>query len=109
MNDSIIWYILSFGCAILFYAIGIYAQKIEKPMWFWSGTTVNPDEITDVKKYNRENSAMWKLYSLWFWAAGFSKIRSSTLAILFLVLGCTIGIALLVFSYEKIYKKYKAQ
>ena len=62
-----------------------------------------------LKKYNKENAVMWKLYSLWFWAAGLAKIWSSTLAILFLVLGSTVGIALLVFSYEKIYKKYKSQ
>ena len=32
MAGKIIWWIASFGCAILFYAIGAYAQKLEKPM-----------------------------------------------------------------------------
>lgn len=108
MAGSIIWYITTFGCAILFYAIGVYAQRLQKPMWFWSGSEVEPSEITDIKQYNHENGVMWKCYSLWYAAAGVAEIWSSALALTFLVLGCTVGIVLLVYTYSKIYNKFKA-
>ncbi len=106
MAGKIIWWIISFGCAILFYAIGAYAQKLEKPMWFWSGSEVNASQITDIKQYNKENGVMWKLYSLWFAAAGLAEIWNTIAALVILVLACTVGIAVLVHSYQKIYKKY---
>lgn len=106
MAGKIIWWIVSFGCAILFYAIGAYAQKLEKPMWFWSGTEVKAEQITDIKQYNKENGVMWKLYSLWYAAAGLAEIWNTIVALIILVLSCTVGIVILVRSYQKIYKKY---
>ena len=107
MAGDIIWYITLFGCAALFVGIGIYAKKLKKPMWFWSGTTVDPDSITDVKAYNRENARMWMLYSLWYWVSGLAWVWSHWIAVTLLMLGCTIGIAWLLAVYHKIEKKYK--
>ena len=70
MAGKIIMWIVAFGCAIMFYSIGAYAKRLEKPMWFWSGVEVDPSQIKDVAKYNNENSVMWKLYSLWYFASG---------------------------------------
>lgn len=106
MAGAIIWYIVSFGCAVLFYSIGVYAQKLKKPMWFWSGSEVDASQIRDVKQYNKENAVMWKLYSLWYLAAGLAKIWNSVVALILLVLSCVVGIPLLVCSYSKIEKKY---
>ena len=107
MAGDIIWYITMFGCAALFVGIGIYAKKLEKPMWFWSGSTVDPATITDVKAYNLENSRMWMWYSVWYWIAGFAWIWSGAAALTVLMLGCSVGIVLLVRRYLKIEKKYK--
>ncbi len=109
MAGKIIWWIVSFGCAILFYAIGAYAQKLEKPMWFWSGTEVKAEQITDIKRYNKENGVMWKLYSLWYLAAGLAEIWNTVIALIILILGCSVGIVILVHSYLKIYRKYAVQ
>ena len=106
-RDEMIMCLVCFGCAALFYGIGIYAKKSEKPMWFWTGSTVSPAEITDVRQYNRENARMWKGYSLWFAVAGAAVFWNGIVAITFLVLGCTVGIAFLVCTYQKIYKKYR--
>ena len=65
--EIIIWLITLIPCSLLFTGIGIYAWRREKPMWFWSGSTVREEEITDVKAYNRENGIMWICYSLVFW------------------------------------------
>jgi len=96
-----------FGCALLFFFIGIYARKIEKPMWFWAGTAVDPSAITDIKAYNRENAGMWMRYSLWYWAAGLAWIWSTAAALITLILGCSVGIGLLISTYLRIEKKHK--
>ena len=109
MVGKIIWWVVVFGCAILFYAIGSYAGKLTKPMWFWSGTEVKASEITDVEAYNKENARMWKLYSLWYWASGLAEIWSEIVALVLLLASCSVGLVFLVRSYQRIYKKYKAQ
>ena len=107
MGDAIIWYLITFGCAALFYGIGVYAQKLKKPMGFWSGQTISPSEISDIEGYNRENSKMWKWYSVWFWAAGILWIWNEVVSVVVLALGCTVGIGLLIGRYLRIEKKYK--
>lgn len=109
MAGKIIMWLVSFGCAVLFFGIGAYAKRLQKPMWFWSGTEVDAKKITDVTQYNRENGVMWQIYSLWYFAAGIAEFWNPVLAVLFLVLGCTAGIAVLVSSYQRIYKKYNVQ
>ncbi|MBR2877188.1 MAG: hypothetical protein IKC01_08615 [Clostridia bacterium] len=107
MPGSIILFLVSFGCGIFFFSIGVYAKKLQKPMWFWSGSEVKASQITDVKKYNRENGIMWQLYSLWFFSAGLANFLNAFFSVALLVLGCTAGIVILVFSYNRILKKYK--
>ena len=107
MTGKIIWWVVTFGCGILFYAIGMHSQKRETPMAFWAGTEVDASRISDVGRYNEENAVMWKLYSLWYFAAGLAAIWNNLIALVILVLGGTGGIALLIRSYNRIYKKYK--
>jgi len=109
MVEKIICWLVTFGSAVLFYSIGVYAQRREKPMWFWSGTRVEADQITDIKQYNTENGTMWKWYSLWFAAAGLAEIWSSIAMLIFLVLSGTVGLAVLIRSYKKVYKKYSVK
>ena len=105
---TIIWLITMFGCAVLFFGIGVYAKRREKPMWFWAGTEVDPGTITDVKAYNTANARMWQWDGVWYWVAGFAWIWSTTIALVALISGCTVGIAILVATFQKIEKKYKA-
>ena len=107
MAGAIIWYVTMFTCALLFCGIGAYAKRLDKPMWFWSGSEVDPDTITDVNAYNAENAKMWKWYSVWYWIAGFAWILSRAAALIALVLGCTVGISVLIGTFRKIEKKYK--
>ena len=109
MAGKIIMWIVSFGCGALFFAIGSYAKKLEKPMWVWSGTEVKASEITDVKQYNKANGIMWQLYSLWYFAAGIAEIWDSMLSFILMILSCTVGLVILVVAYKKIYNKYKAE
>lgn len=107
MVEKIICIAIAFSCAIVFYSIGIYAKKLKKPMTFWSGSKIDASQITDVEEYNRENSIMWKLYSLWYVAAGSSAIWSSMAYLVLLTLSWTLGLGLLIWTYTRIYNKYK--
>ena len=76
-------------------------------MWFFSGSTVKEEEITDVKAYNRENGIMWICYSAIFWISSALGILSAAAAGILLMAGCVVGSLLLVAAYNRIYKKYK--
>ena len=56
---NIIWLIIMVPVSMLFTGLGVYAWKRKKPMWFWSGSTVSENEISDVRAYNRANGIMW--------------------------------------------------
>ena len=105
--ELIIWLVITIPCGLLFTGLGIYAWRLEKPMWFWSGSTVRPDQITDVKAYNRENGIMWICYSLVFWVTMFLGFRNISGAGIVLAVGCFGGIPLLAVNYNRIWKKYK--
>lgn len=99
-------------CAGIFYGIGMWAQNRKDPMHFYSGSTVDPKTISDVPAYNKENSRLWKQYSIPFWICSICSIASiwveslMTVSIVVLVLGCTLGGVWLVCKYHKIHKKY---
>ena len=106
MAGKIIMWVVAFGCGILFFGIGVYARRLKKPMWFWSGTEVDPAEITDVERYNRANCTMWQVYSVWFFGAGVAEIWSSLLSFVLIMLGSTLGSIILFIWYNRIFHKY---
>ena len=105
--ENVIWLVIMIPCSLLFTGIGIYAWRREIPMWFFSGSTVKEEEITDVKAYNRENGIMWICYSAIFWISTVLGIWSAVAAGIVLLVGCVVGSLLLVAAYNRIYKKYK--
>lgn len=103
----IIWLIIMVPNSLLFTGIGLYAWKRKKPMWFWSGSTVKESEITDVPAYNRANGIMWIVFSAIFWIStvlGCLKMKTGGFL---LIAGCFLGVPLLPFVYQRIYRKYK--
>ena len=76
-------------------------------MWFWSGSSVSEDEISDIPAYNRANGIMWIVYSLVFWVSAFMGLKDISAAGIVLAVGCLGGIPLLAISYSRIYRKYK--
>lgn len=109
MAGKIINFIITLGCAILMYSIGVYAQKKEDPMWFYSGVEVKPSEITNIAQYNKENAKMWKQYSMWFFISTIFALFNSMVSSILLVLGCIPGCFLLIWKYTKIYEKYRSK
>lgn len=105
----ILWLVIMLPVSALFTGLGIYALKSRKPMWFWSGTTVKENEITDIPAYNRANGIMWLCYSGIFWAGTILGLFQMPAAGILVAIGCLGGIPFLVFTYGKIYAKYKVK
>ena len=104
----IVFVLCVWGCALVFDTIGICAIRRKEPMWFWSGSSVRKEEITDVAAYNRANGLMWIGYSLPYWIAGILSVFSSQLSGIVLLAGAIGGSMVLVAAYNRIYRKYKA-
>ena len=105
--DSIIWLIIMIPVSLLFTGIGIYAWRREKPMWFWSGSTVKESEISDIAAYNRANGFMWISFSLVMWISTVLGAMNMKAGGIFLMAGCIIGVPVLPIVYGRIYRKYK--
>ena len=106
--ENLIWYIIMIPCSALLTGIGIYAWNRKKPMWFWSGKTGKETEISDITAYNHANGIMWIVYSIIYWMATFAGIWNSIAALDLIIVGCVIGIPVLVVVYNRIYERYKA-
>ena len=109
---AIIMVLCCFGCGMLFWSIGAWAEKSEKPMGFWSGSKVDPEKVTDIPAYNHANAVMWKTYALSFWLSGvigclgFLGEAFTMAAAILMTLACFPGMFFLVFRYRKIEKQY---
>ena len=94
-------------CSALLTGIGVYAWKRKKPMWFWSGTTVSEDELSDAAAYNRANGVMWIGFSVVFWISTVLGFLHGNAGGILLIVGCIVGIPILPIIYGKIYNRYK--
>lgn len=93
-------------CSLFMTGIGIYAWTRKKPMWFWAGSKVQYDEISDIPAYNRANGIMWMAYSLPYWLSTIVGIKNEELAADILLIWVLLSIPLLILVYKRIYNKY---
>lgn len=103
-----------FGSGALFCGIGKHAARKSTPMGFWAnGPEIKPEDISDITAYNLENGRMWKFYSIPYWLSGIAGIGLlwsddfAYVCLFFLVLAGTVGLWWLIFSYKKIWNRYK--
>ena len=102
-----IWLIIMVPVSACFTGLGIYAIRRRQPMWFWSGSVVKEEEISDIPAYNRANGIMWIVFSLLFWASTILGFVSMKIAGLIVVIGCVLCVPVLPIVYGVIYKKYR--
>lgn len=101
-----------FGCGGVFWWIGHWSELRSDPMHFWSGSKVDPEAISDIPAYNRENARMWKLYSIPYWISGLAAIGTgwsdvfAVISLISITFACTYGIWWLIRSYRNIWNRY---
>ena len=88
--------------------LGIWAWRRKQPMWFWAGSEIKPEEITDVRAFNRANGLMWIGYSLFLWLAAFLAFHSGMAAFWGLLASVLPGFPLLLLCWHRIEKRYRA-
>lgn len=104
MEDKLL--LLTLAAALLFTAIGVYAWRREKPMWFWADSAPDPATLTDIPAYNRANGKMWLAYSLIFWLSAPVCLVNETVGGLLMAILALAALPLLAAAYKKIYRKY---
>ena len=105
--ERVIWLIVTIPVAGLFTGVGIFAWRRKKPMWFWSGSEVKEEDITDVPAYNRANGIMWLIFSGVFWVSAALGLLEVGAAGTVLAVGVLGGIPCLLLAYGGIYSKYR--
>ncbi|WP_238917457.1 hypothetical protein [Clostridium sp. YIM B02555] len=95
-------------CSLIFGVIALWAFKRKDPMHFWSGTTVRPEEITDIPSYNRANGLMWTIYTICMVITGVFSLFSILTGAILLIILCIPGTVVLIVAYNRIYNKYKS-
>ena len=106
MTENIIWLLCIGGAGLLFIGIGIFSMVRKTPMHFWSGSKVLPQQLLDVKCYNRENGIMWIVYAIPYFVTAALYFLSPTAATVLLLAACFAGIPLLILNYKRIWNKY---
>jgi len=107
-SENIIFATICWLCSLIFGVIALWAFKRKAPMHFWSGSTVRPEEITDIPSYNRANGLMWAIYAVCMFVTGILSLFSIKVGAVLLVIVCVPGIAVLIFVYNRIYNKYRS-
>lgn len=102
-------FIISIFCSMVFGLIALWAFKRKDPMHFWSGTTVKPEEISDIRAYNKANGIMWLVYSLGMLTSGVLSLFGEFAGGIFMATLCFPGLGVLIITYYRIYNKYKVQ
>ena len=93
-------------CGGTFLCLGIWAKKSKKPVHFYTGTTVDPQKVSDISAYNLENAKMWMIYSVPFWVSGVVSLFHVGVAAIIMSAACIPGFLWLIFRYRQICKKY---
>lgn len=94
-------------CAAIFFVVGCWAARRRDPMHFWAGTTVPPEAIRDIPAYNRACARMWRIYGGVFVFAGIIDLFSMAWAGILTAAACVFGLPALIFTYQRIFRKYK--
>ena len=115
-NEQVIAAIMTavccFGCAALFYGLGVWALKSKKTMGFWAGKQLDPERVSDIPAFNQSSAVMWKVYSVRYWLSGllacFGVLGDGYIwaSVILLFAACFPGIIFLIAAYRKIEKRY---
>ena len=105
--ENIIWLIIMVPVSLLFTGLGVYAWNRKKPIWFWSGSTVEESEISDISAYNKANGIMWIVFFFFFFISTIFGGLNMKIGGITLIVGCILGVPALPIVYGRIYRKYK--
>ena len=105
--ESLIGFVIVFGCGLGIFLFGIWAGMQDKPMGFWAnGKIFDPKSVTDIPGYIQEYSRLFRRFAIPCMISGALMVFSAVLSVIILLLWCVFGIWWLIRSYKQIEKKY---
>ena len=106
MAEKIIIFMCAVLCAVPFFQIGYLNRKSDEPITFFSGDTTLKNRIGDIKAYNAAMGRMYCIYALVVLVTGLISFFNPEVAIVLLLIVCTLGLAVLYFKYKELLNKY---
>ncbi|MDD7739954.1 MAG: hypothetical protein SOT28_08525 [Fusicatenibacter sp.] len=93
--------------ALCFLVIGVKSRISEKPARFWAN--IKEPEVEDVKKYNRDVSVLWLVFSILFEMIGIPLLfcEQNSPLVFVIILGVIALIVGLMIAYIRIEEKHK--
>lgn len=111
-TEAIFMGLIGLFCGAIFTALAVRAFLAKKPVNFWAGSKIDPENVTDIAAYNRANGKMWLLYSIPYWIAGIAGLcndlspAASYIFLIVLILAGSIGLMRVLLHYQKIAEEY---
>ena len=102
------WVVQLFVCILLnvtFGGIAVFAFLSKNPINFWAGQIIKPEQVNNVKSYNRANGIMWSLFDLPIFAAAVLTPISSEVSAWVLAVGVLAGLPAVIIVYTKVIKR----
>ena len=109
LSDLVTFSMAAIFSGLVFVAVGIWAFCRKTPMHFWAGSTISPEAITDVKKYNRANGFMWIFAALPMISAPIIAYFDFSLAITIFSIAVPLTVVLLIVAHIFIYKLFSVE
>ena len=105
--ETLIGFVMIFGCGLGIYLFGVWAEKQEKPMGFWAnGKIFDPKSVADVPGYIRAYGRLFRCYAVPCMLSGIFVMVSAVFSLIILLLWGVFGTWWLIRSYQKIEKQY---
>ena len=105
--ETLIGFVMIFGCGLGIYLFGVWAGKQEKPMGFWAnGKIFDPKTVADVPGYIRAYGRLFRCYAVPCMLSGLFMPFSAVFSLIILLLWGIFGTWWLIHSYKKMEKQY---
>ena len=102
--EKIIMFAVCIFMFLLYAGFGLFYYHSKTPANFWSGDKISPEDVSDVKKYNRANGIMWIVYGILFLIPASTAFTSVLISGVFIGIFTFIGVPVLIVIYTKIIK-----
>ena len=109
MAEKVIIFMCAVLCAVPFFLIGYLNRNSYEPIAFFSGDTTLKNRIADVKAYNRGMAKLYCTYAIIVLITGLISFINPGVAIVMLLIECTLGLLFLYFKYKNLLEKYRKQ
>ena len=107
MAEKVIIFMCAVLCAVPFFLIGYLNRNSDEPIAFFSGDTTLKNRIADVKAYNRVMAKLYCTYAIIVLITGLISFINPGVAIVMLLIECTLGLLFLYFKYKNLLEKYR--